>query len=75
LKRGGGFALSDDSHGVDHVATNYGRIPAFLAETGITHLYAMQRVQSTTAENPASEFEFVKHEVEAVSAMEFWGNA
>jgi histidinol-phosphatase (PHP family) len=74
LQRGGGFVLSDDSHGVDHVATNYARIPAFLEEVGIMHLYAMQQSQAANGGEEKPRFEFVRHDLEAIKAMAFWQN-
>lgn len=69
MHRGGGFVLSDDSHGVDQVATNYARVLPFLEATGITHLYAMN------GEGGRPPFDFVRHDLEAVKAMAFWKNA
>ncbi|KIV84358.1 hypothetical protein PV11_00142 [Exophiala sideris] len=43
LKRKLQFCLSDDSHGVDHVATNYDRLLPFLDEAGITSLTYIRR--------------------------------
>lgn len=37
-ERGGAFCLSDDSHGIDQVATNYDRLLQFLDDAGITTL-------------------------------------
>lgn len=39
---GGRFTLSDDSHQVEHVGTNYARVPAFLARAGIRELFFLQ---------------------------------
>ncbi|EXJ90372.1 histidinol-phosphatase (PHP family) [Capronia coronata CBS 617.96] len=38
MKRGIRFCLSDDSHGIDHLASNYARALSFLDEVGITSL-------------------------------------
>ena len=35
---GGAFTLSDDSHGVDQVGTNYARLLAFIEEIGIERI-------------------------------------
>ncbi|KAK0638059.1 putative histidinol-phosphatase [Lasiodiplodia hormozganensis] len=42
LGLGGRFTLSDDSHQVEHVATNYARLPEFLERTGIRELFFLQ---------------------------------
>ncbi|KAF2145200.1 uncharacterized protein K452DRAFT_324926 [Aplosporella prunicola CBS 121167] len=39
LRLGGRFTLSDDSHTVEHVATNYHRLPEFLARVGIRDIH------------------------------------
>ena len=67
--------LSDDSHGVDHVATNYARLPRFLEQVGISHLYAMQQVPNPNGTIDQPKFEFVKHELAAVMALDFWKGA
>ena len=36
------FCLSDDSHGTDQVALNYGRVLSFLDEVGITSVTFLQ---------------------------------
>lgn len=74
MRLGGGFVLSDDSHGVDQVATNYARVLPFLEQTGITHLFAMQQTP-TRFEGEKPRFEFVQHELKTVKSMQFWKNA
>ena len=39
LRMGGGFVMSDDSHGIDQIATNYARLLAFIQEAGIEKIY------------------------------------
>lgn len=41
MKLGGRFTLSDDSHGTDQVATNYGKVLAFIEKTGIPEVYCV----------------------------------
>ncbi|KAF2092244.1 histidinol-phosphatase [Saccharata proteae CBS 121410] len=48
LGLGGRFTLCDDSHAVDHVGTNYHRIPAFLDRVGITQIHYLARGTATT---------------------------
>ncbi|KAI1098306.1 histidinol-phosphatase [Jackrogersella minutella] len=43
LRRGGRFTLSDDSHGVAQVGTNYARALDFLAALGVTALWKLRR--------------------------------
>lgn len=47
LAMGGTFTLSDDSHGVAHVATNYQRVPDFLDKAGIDNLVYLEKGSTT----------------------------
>lgn len=40
---GGRFTMSDDSHGVAQVGTNYGRLLDFIRTTGIKEIWYAQR--------------------------------
>lgn len=35
----GRFVLSDDSHGISHIGTNYGKALQFMKTTGISEIY------------------------------------
>ena len=39
LRLGGGFVMSDDSHGIEQIGTNYTRLLAFIQKTGIKEVY------------------------------------
>jgi histidinol-phosphatase (PHP family) len=39
LRMGGGFVMSDDSHGIDQIGTNYSRLLAFIQKAGIEQVY------------------------------------
>ncbi|KAG5918948.1 hypothetical protein E4U42_006691, partial [Claviceps africana] len=43
IARGGRFTLSDDSHAVAHVATNYARGIAYLASLGVDAVWTLER--------------------------------
>ncbi|OTA95281.1 hypothetical protein M434DRAFT_393857 [Hypoxylon sp. CO27-5] len=43
LRLGGRFTLSDDSHGIAQVATNYGRALDYLESLGVTRLWTLRR--------------------------------
>lgn len=43
IRLGGRFTLSDDSHGVAQVGTNYGRALDFLSGLGVTSLWTLRR--------------------------------
>ena len=40
---GGRFTMSDDSHGVGHVATNYARGIAYLESLGVEQVWTLRR--------------------------------
>ncbi|KAF9463207.1 Polymerase/histidinol phosphatase-like protein [Collybia nuda] len=46
LKKGGRFALSDDSHGPHAVGLNYHRLAGYLRETGVTELWYLQKADT-----------------------------
>jgi len=48
LKMGGKFTLSDDSHGVEHLGTNYVRAIEYLESLGVTELYTFERHESAS---------------------------
>ncbi|CAO2652772.1 Nn.00g021830.m01.CDS01 [Neocucurbitaria sp. VM-36] len=39
LKMNGGFVMSDDSHGIDQIGTNYKRLLAFIQKAGIERIH------------------------------------
>jgi histidinol-phosphatase (PHP family) len=39
LRMGGGFVMSDDSHGIDQIGTNYARLLAFIQKARIEQIY------------------------------------
>ncbi|KFH45280.1 histidinol-phosphatase-like protein [Hapsidospora chrysogenum ATCC 11550] len=43
LKMGGRFTMSDDSHGIAHLATNYSRALTYLESLGVTELWTFRR--------------------------------
>ncbi|KAL6851091.1 hypothetical protein ACO1O0_008219 [Amphichorda felina] len=43
LKMGGKFTMSDDSHGIAQVATNYSRALTYLESLGVTELWTFRR--------------------------------
>lgn len=47
ISLGGKFTLSDDSHGIDQVGTNYPRALTYLESLGVTHLWTFERVPTS----------------------------
>lgn len=46
LRMGGKFTVSDDSHGIAQVATNYGRALDYLESLGVKEVWTLRREQS-----------------------------
>ncbi|KAF6234561.1 hypothetical protein HO173_007186 [Letharia columbiana] len=66
--RGGAFTLSDDSHGIKQVGTNYGRCLSFAEKTGITSVHFLEKGAATKdsrfpgiSTNAVSLIELKKH--------------
>ncbi|TWU75833.1 histidinolphosphatase [Metarhizium rileyi] len=43
IRMGGDFTMSDDSHGIAHLGTNYSRGLSYLESLGVTNLWTFQR--------------------------------
>jgi histidinol-phosphatase (PHP family) len=43
LRMGGGFVMSDDSHGIDQIGTNYARLLAFIRKAGKDQIHYADR--------------------------------
>lgn len=76
MERGGRFCLSDDSHGVDQVASNFPRVLAFLDTTGITTLHYLDLSDGPSA-SPVVDDRFPRTQVRCISVDElrrlpFW---
>lgn len=51
LQMGGRFTLSDDSHGIDHVGTNYRKALDWITtKTSIKELYYLERVNGPSTD-------------------------
>jgi histidinol-phosphatase (PHP family) len=44
---GGKFTLSDDSHGIAQVGTNFGRAIEYLESLGVKEVYTFERSEAT----------------------------
>ena len=47
VARGGAFTLSDDSHGIKQVGTNYGQCVSFAEKAGITSIVFLEEGAAT----------------------------
>lgn len=74
VKRGGRFCLSDDSHGMDQVATNFDKVPAFLEKVSITSLYYLRITESPAAllDTRFPQTEILEMSLDSVKAAAFW---
>ncbi|CAI6337542.1 unnamed protein product [Periconia digitata] len=71
LKMGGRFAMSDDSHGVDQVGTNYSRLLDYIGKTGIREMhYVDSDAPSTDSRFPHAGFSSIS--VEDLCQLPFW---
>nr|KMM68631.1 histidinol-phosphatase [Coccidioides posadasii RMSCC 3488] len=75
IARNGRFCLSDDSHGVHHVALNYSRVRDFLDTAGITTIHYLKYEPDSTA--PADDFRFPNMRIGSISVEDlkkesFW---
>lgn len=51
LKMGGKFTMSDDSHGIAQVATNYGRALDYLESLGVQEVWTLRRAETTRGQD------------------------
>jgi histidinol-phosphatase (PHP family) len=71
LSLGGRFTMSDDSHSIDQIGTNYPRLLEFVKETGIQELhYATEAPQNL--DRQANTWRFTSMSVDEVSKLPFW---
>lgn len=70
--KGGRFALSDDSHGIHQVGTNYHRMLDFIREIGISKLYFADTETLSNDERFRAGFSSI--DVGDLTALPFWKN-
>ena len=73
LHFGGGFVISDDSHGIDQIGTNYTRLLAYIQKTGIQEIrYVDQDGIRKDGRFPNSGFSTIT--VAELARSKFWTN-
>jgi len=74
LKMQGRFVLSDDSHGVDQIGTNYGKALEFIKTTGIQEIY---RFGKGSSEGKGRLNDTIMHRVslDELESHDFWRSA
>lgn len=67
LSMGGKFTLSDDSHGIEQVATNYSRTIAYLQSLGVQQVWTLRRkAQPRSDSSSKAELEEVGIQLEEI---------
>ncbi|KAI8938387.1 hypothetical protein NX059_004283 [Plenodomus lindquistii] len=74
LSLGGGFVMSDDSHGIDQIGTNYKRLLAFIQETGIKEIHFAERDGGTRQQTRFRSVGFSSITVAHLAQLPFWAN-
>jgi histidinol-phosphatase (PHP family) len=68
---GGRFVMSDDSHGIDQIATNYTRLLDFIQKVGIKEIhYADSDASSKDSRFPNAGFSSIA--VDDLVQLPFW---
>ena len=68
------FCLSDDSHGADQVALNYGHALPFLNEAGITTITFLQHYapRGRSLDSRFPTLDFVQMQLDQLRSLPFW---
>ncbi|KAF2705605.1 histidinol-phosphatase [Pleomassaria siparia CBS 279.74] len=73
IRMGGGFAMSDDSHGVDQIGTNYPRMLAFIHRAGIKRIHYVDvatRGKGKDSRLPTAGFSSIS--MDDLAKLPFW---
>lgn len=71
LSIGGRFTISDDSHGIDQVGTNYHRLLEYMKEVGITEIWYADR-KATEVKDVRFNAGFSSISVQDLEQLPFW---
>lgn len=69
---GGTFVLSDDSHGVDQIGTNYDKVMEFLEKAEIMEVYALERIVGGVSSDRLDNTIFRRIPVQELKEHRFW---
>ncbi|KAJ4316083.1 hypothetical protein N0V94_005642 [Neodidymelliopsis sp. IMI 364377] len=74
LSMGGGFVLSDDSHGIEQIGTNYPRLLQYIQKAGVEQIYFAAKGcrDRTDSRFPSAGFSTIA--VAALADLPFWTN-
>jgi histidinol-phosphatase (PHP family) len=71
LQMKGGFVMSDDSHGIDQIGTNYARLLAFIEKVGIKEIHFVDQAGVRfDSRFPSAGFSSIK--VTDLARLPFW---
>lgn len=73
LRMGGGFVMSDDSHGIDQIGTNYRRLLAFIQKVGIEEMHYVDHA-GLRKDNRFPNAGFSSIAVADLAQLPFWTN-
>jgi histidinol-phosphatase (PHP family) len=70
---GGRFVMSDDSHGIDQVATNYPRLLQYIRKVGINEIFYVDKDTAPTDSRISAGFSSIT--VDNLLQLPFWTTA
>jgi histidinol-phosphatase (PHP family) len=73
LRLGGAFVMSDDSHGIEHIGTNYARLLTFIQRAGIEEIHYVD-TSGVRSNNRFPTAGFASITTSKLAALPFWNN-
>jgi histidinol-phosphatase (PHP family) len=71
IRMGGCFTMSDDSHGIDQIGTNYPRMLAFIHQARIQHIHYVD-LDTPRADSRFPTTGFSRIAVDDLARLPFW---
>ncbi|KAH6611966.1 Polymerase/histidinol phosphatase-like protein [Boeremia exigua] len=69
---GGGFVLSDDSHGIEQIGTNYSRLLEYVQKTGVDKVYFAARGSGNRIDSRFPNAGYPSIAVAELAGLPFW---
>jgi histidinol-phosphatase (PHP family) len=73
LRLGGAFVMSDDSHGIDQIGTNYARLLTFIQNAGIEEIHYIH-TSGVRNDDRFPNAGFTSIATSKLAALPFWDN-
>jgi histidinol-phosphatase (PHP family) len=73
LRLGGAFVMSDDSHGIDQIGTNYARLLTFIKKAGIEEIQFVDAA-GVRSDNRFPSAGFSSIATSKLADLPFWNN-